>query len=315
MASPHLRKDRHGSKVVLSCTVDVRRATGHGRRVIRGYYLGCPGWATRTWVGRLYPEGTPPGEYLRRYAQVFNTVEGNTTFYALPEPDTVARWRDDVPDDFRFCFKFPKTISHESVLVDAGRAIDEFLARIAPLGDKLGTLFLQLPPRFGPDQLGRLGAFLAALPAGRYGVELRHPLFFAGGREEDDAAALLRERGADLVIMDARGLHASEAPEAAAVRARKPDLPLVVRATGRQPLVRCVPHPSFDAQRPLLAPWLDHLPRWIGEGRRPYFFMHAPDDTFAPENAYAFHALLRERADVGELPPWPAHGPRQLGLF
>jgi uncharacterized protein YecE (DUF72 family) len=54
--------------------------------------------------------------------------------------------------------------------------------------------------------------------------------------------------------------------------------------------------------------------QWIAEGKRPYFFMHAPDDTFAPDNAYAFHAMLRRHRDVGELPAWPG-GPRQLSLL
>lgn len=282
---------------------------------IRGYYLGCPGWGLKTWVGRLFPEGTRATEYLARYAEVFNTVEGNTTFYALPTPDTVARWRDQVPDHFRFCFKFPRTVSHDRQLVDCGADVATFLDRVATLGPKLGTLFLQLSPRFGPAQLPRLRAFLDQLPAGhRYAVELRHEVFFAGGPEEDEAVALLRERGVDLVIMDTRGLHASHSLTHADVRARKPNLPIVMRATGPQPLVRCVPHESFDAQRPFVAPWTRQLATWIAEGRQPYFFMHAPDDTFAPENAYAFHAMLAAHADVGELPPWPGQ-PRQLGLF
>ncbi|MBX3160972.1 MAG: DUF72 domain-containing protein [Deltaproteobacteria bacterium] len=283
---------------------------------IRGYYLGCPGWATKTWVGRLFPEGTRPTELLARYARVFNTVEGNTTFYALPEPDVVARWRDDVPDDFRFCFKFPRTVSHDRLLLDAAPEVARFLERISPLGPKLGTLFLQLPRQFGPHHLDRLAAFLDALPRHHhYAVELRHDLFFAGGHEEDAAVSLLRERGIDLVIMDARGLHQCGAASVLEVRQRKPDLPVIMRATGRNPFVRCVPHVSFEAQRSLLVPWIEQVARWIEGGRTPYFFMHAPDDTYAPENANAFHAMLRERIDVGELPPWPVAGPRQLGLF
>ena len=80
---------------------------------IRGYYLGCPGWGLKSWVGRLFPSGTRNTDFLARYAEVFNTVEGNTTFYALRRKDTVARWKDESPDEFRFCFKFPKKITHE----------------------------------------------------------------------------------------------------------------------------------------------------------------------------------------------------------
>jgi len=282
---------------------------------IRGYHLGCPGWGVKTWVGRLFPTGTRPTEFLERYARVFNTVEGNTTFYALPSADTVARWRDQVPADFRFCFKFPREVSHDKLLIDCAAEVATFVDRVAPLGELLGTLFLQLPPRFDGSQLPRLAAFLAALPAGLdYAVELRHEAFFRDGRDQTEALALLAGRGVDLVTMDTRGLHTGLSLALAEVRARKPNLPVIVRATAGRPIVRCVPHEQFDASRRFVEPWAAQIARWIAEGKRPYFFMHAPDDTFAPENAYAFHAMVRRAADVGELPAWPG-GPRQLDLL
>jgi uncharacterized protein YecE (DUF72 family) len=281
---------------------------------IRGYYLGCPGWADKGWVGRLFPAGTRPSQFLERYARVFNTVEGNTTFYAPPR-DVVERWRDQVPDEFRFCFKFPRQVSHDKLLVDCAGEVATFLDRIAPLGGKLGTLFLQLPPRFDPGLLGRLRGFLADLPGGHaYAVEVRHGAFFREGPERRDLLAVLAERGVDLVTMDARGLHSGSARELADVRARKPDLPVLVGATGDRPIVRCVPHEQLDASRRFVEPWAAQVARWITEGKRPTFFMHAPDDTFAPENAYAFHAMVSRHLDVGDLPSWPG-GPRQLDLL
>lgn len=282
---------------------------------IRGYYLGCPGWGLKSWVGRLFPPGTKHTDFLTRYAEVFNTVEGNTTFYALPAPDVVARWREQTPPTFRFCFKFPRAISHEKLLVETREEVARFIDVVAPLGERLGTLFVQLPPSFGPERLGVLRAFLTSLPAGfQYAVELRHELFFAGGIEEDEAVALLRELEIDLVMMDARGLHAGNSLAVADVRARKPKLPVVMRATAQRPLVRCVPHEAFDANRHFVEPWASQVATWIAAGRQPYFFMHAPDDTDAPANAYAFHRMLQAHADVGALPPWPG-ARRQLGLF
>ena len=282
---------------------------------IRDYYLGCPSWGLKSWVGRLFAPGTRDRDFLARYAEVFNTVEGNTTFYALPTADQVARWRDQVPADFRFCFKFPREITHDKLLGNCAGELATFLARIAPLGERLGALFLQLPPRFGAPQLPRLRAFLAALPAElHYAVEVRDEAFFAGGAAERELLALLRERGIDLVAMDTRGVHSSKSLQFAEVRARKPNLPIVPRATAAHPFVRFVPHEVFDESRRFAEPWARQLAAWIGEGKRPYFFMHAPDDTHAPENAYAFHAMLRAQRDVGELPTWPG-APRQLGLF
>ncbi|HSN29400.1 MAG TPA: DUF72 domain-containing protein [Kofleriaceae bacterium] len=279
--------------------------------MIRGYYLGCPGWSMKTWVGRLFPPGTRATEFLPRYADVFNTVEGNTTFYALPTAETVERWGAQVPDGFRFCFKFPRTITHDKQLVGCDAEVDEFIARIAPLGHKLGTLFIQLPPSFG--DAARLAAFLDRLPrAFRYAVEPRLADITAFD-------ALLAERGVDAVILDTRGIHASHSLEHAETRARKPNLPVVARATAQHPFVRCVPHETFAESRPLVDGWAEQVAAWIRTGKTPYFFMHAPDDTFAPENAYDFHAMLRARGaemsiDVGELPKRPG-APRQQSLF
>lgn len=282
---------------------------------IRGYYLGCPGWGLKSWVGGLFPQGTKTTDFLARYAEVFNTVEGNTTFYALPSAETVARWREQVPATFRFCFKFPRTITHERLLVDCAAEVTEFLVRISPLGDTLGTLFLQLPPRFGVAQLPRLAELLGVLPKHfHYGVEVRDEVFFHAGPAATALVELLTAHGVDLVAMDTRGVHSSKSLQFADVRGKKPALPVIMRATAAHPLVRFVPHESFDESRRFAQPWSEQLASWIGEGKRPYFFMHAPDDSFAPENAYAFHAMLRAHADVGELPTWPG-APRQLGLF
>lgn len=283
---------------------------------IRGYYLGCPGWGVKGWVGRLFPAGTRPTEFLERYAEVFNTVEGNTTFYALPTAEVVQRWREQVPPEFRFCFKFPREITHDKLLIDCAAEVATFIDRVAPLGELLGTLFLQLPPRFDDVQLPRLRDFLARLPSGfRYAVELRHDSWFASdpaSRAQIDE--LLRQRGVDLVLLDTRGIHQSRSLMFADVRARKPQLPVIVRTTADRPIVRCVPHESFETSRQVVESWAPQLAHWIACGKRPYFFMHAPDDTFAPENAYAFHAMLRARLDVGDLPAWPG-APRQLSLL
>lgn len=305
------RRWEHRPALLHSSWSDLGRSRAYTSSVaLRGYYLGCPGWGDKRWLGRLFPPGTRPTEFLAHYARVFNTVEGNTTFYALPAPDLVARWRDAVPDDFRFCFKFPRTITHERMLAGCDALVDELLDRLAPLA--LGTLMIQLSPGFDRPHLPRLAAFLDRLPrAHHYAVELRH----ANLMDDAETHAILAERDVDLTIMDTRALRTSQSLAYADVRARKPDLPFGIRTTGTRPIVRCVPHESFAAGAALVEPWADQLAAWIAEGKQPTFFMHAPDDTFAPENAYEFHAMLRARtAAVGELPAWPG-APRQLGLF
>lgn len=278
---------------------------------IRNYYLGCPGWG----ASELHPPGTRAVDHLEGYARAFNSVEGNTSFYALPSAEAIARWRDQVPDEFRFCFKFPRAVTHDKLLVEAAREVGEFLERVAPLGAKLGTLMLQLPARFDGSHVPRLAQFLESLPRDfHYAVELRHEAFFGETAAARAAMALLTERGVDVVVLDTRGVHSSTSLAMTEVRARKPKLPLIVRSTAQQPFVRCVPHETFEAGKRFVEEWAPRIGRWIAEGKRPYFFMHAPDETRSPANAYAFHAMLQQHADVGELPPWPG-GPRQLALL
>ena len=82
------------------------------------YRLGCPFWSFEPWNGSLYTSDARPGDRLEQYARVFNTVEGNTTFYSVPNVATAARWRDAVPSHFRFCFKLPRELTHDRMLYD-----------------------------------------------------------------------------------------------------------------------------------------------------------------------------------------------------
>ena len=91
------------------------------------------------------------------YASWCNAVEGNTTFYGLPAPRTVASWAAEAPEGFRFVFKLPRAITHEHHLRDVAADHREFLERIAPLGDRAEQLSIQLPPSFGPSDFDALG--------------------------------------------------------------------------------------------------------------------------------------------------------------
>lgn len=286
---------------------------------IRRYVLGCPAWGLTSWKGSLFSAATAPADYLAVYAQVFNGVEGNTTFYALPKPETVARWRDQTPEGFSFCFKFPSVISHELSLAHAGRETSTFLKTIAPLQGRLGPCMIQLPPSFGPQHLGDLARYVKTLPAAfSYAVELRHRAFFSGGAAEQRATDLLGELSIDWITLDTRGLFAADRADrhVLAVQRRKPNLPVRPRHTGPTPILRFVPHPDFAHNRPLLEPWLRQLDRWLDEGKRPIFFMHAPDDAQAPQMARQLHNLVQAlRPDIAPMPPWPGEQNQQLDLF
>lgn len=115
-------------------------------------YIGLPQWSHPKWV-RLGITS------LEEYARHFNCVEGNTTLYALPKPEVVLRWREQTTDDFRFCFKFPATISHQATLRHCDDLVTEFLTRMSPLAPRIGQYWLQLPATFGPRSCLRFGIF------------------------------------------------------------------------------------------------------------------------------------------------------------
>jgi len=272
------------------------------------YRLGGPVWSFRGWAGGLYSADARPADFLRQYASVFNAVEGNTTFYSEPSAASVQRWRDDTPPSFRFCFKLPAAITHERALVGAQTQVSAFLARMAPLGERLGPFMIQLPSGFGPRQLGDLRRFLTGLPRElRFAVELRHPSFFGATDAARDVRDLLGELGCDRVVLDTRGLRAGPQDHPAVREARhaKPDLPVEPLATGPTPIVRFVAHPEGRWNEAPLEAWAATLAAWIRAGREPYLLVHCPDNARVPALARRAHALLAKHAQVGELPDWP----------
>ena len=229
--------------------------------------MGLPQWSHPAWPGHLLGVGAKPAEHLAHYARVFNTVEGNTTFYASPTPDTVQRWADAVPAHFRFSFKFPQTISHQSDLVSADKQVSDFIRLLEPLHDKLGLLKLQLPARFGPQGLPRLAAFFERLPpAFRYALEVRHPDFFAKGEAERQLNRLLMEKGINRIMLDSVLLFSVPATTAAMIDAqgKKPRLPVHLLATANAPVVRLIGLPD-PCQPPLPARLAPHWRQWLAE--------------------------------------------------
>jgi len=246
-------------------------------------YLGLPQWSHPAWPGQLLGMNAKPAEHLAHYARVFNTVEGNTTFYASPTPETVQRWADAVPDHFRFSL-------------------------LAPLHDKLGLLKLQLPARFGPDGLPRLQAFFERLPGEfRYALEVRHPDFFAKGEAERALNRMLMEKGVNRIMLDSRPLFSVPATSAALVDAqgKKPRLPVHLLATASAPVVRLIGLPDPAANHPFLPGWLPRWQQWLAEGKDLYLFIHTADNVQAPELARQVTRLLGQ-----EMAPWPGENDR-----
>ena len=140
-------------------------------------YVGVAGWS----VPRQHVDAFPgAGSHLERYATRYNAVEINSSFYKSHRPRTYARWRDAVPEQFRFSVKLPREITHKRKLTDSLGLLDSFLGEVTELGPKLGPLLVQLPPKlaFEPDVAGNFLREFRSRFAGSIVVEPRHPNWF-----------------------------------------------------------------------------------------------------------------------------------------
>lgn len=159
------------------------------------------GWTYKDWVGTFYPPDTDQNEFLGCYAQVFNTLEIDSTFYFIPKPAVVSSWYARTPPGFRFTAKVPKEITHEKGLMDCDELIETFLVSMGLLGPKLGCLLVQLPPGFQYNRgtYDRVGAFLDLLPSSdfRFALEFRHRSWI-----QPEVFDLLRSRGIAWTIQD-----------------------------------------------------------------------------------------------------------------
>jgi uncharacterized protein YecE (DUF72 family) len=166
-----------------------------------GIRVGCSGWQYADWRERFYPKRLPQRRWLEHYAQTFDTVEVNSTFYRLAKPAAVAAWLEQTPPDFVFAAKGSRFLTHMKRLLDREQGLERYFASIAPLVEspKLGPILWQLPPTFKRDD-ERLDAWLEALkawPARRHAVEFRHPTWF-----EPEVYGILHAHGAALAIGD-----------------------------------------------------------------------------------------------------------------
>lgn len=282
------------------------------------YFLGCPSWSESAWRDYLYPADARTPDYLGLYSQVFNAVEGNTTFYARPAPSTVVRWAQVMPEHFRFTAKFPGDVSHEGDLRDRLESAFDFIRLMAPLGPRVAPYWLQLPAQFGPARLGELSQFLDEIGV-PVAVEVRNSAFFAKGDEERVLNRLLLERGVERICLDPRALFSCTSREPAVLhaQAKKPKVPPRPAAFSQHPQVRFIGHPQLEANEPFLTPWVAKVAGWIEEGRSPYIFLHTADNRLAAALAQRFHQRLMQRlpglAALPELPRAPEV--EQLGLL
>jgi uncharacterized protein YecE (DUF72 family) len=239
--------------------------------------IGCSGWNYAHWRnGVFYPERLPARDWLRFYAEQFDTVELNTTFYRLPRRDAVARWAEEAPGAFCFATKVSRYITHIKRLIDVDRHLPLLLERIEPLiaASKLGPLLWQLPPNFKRDD-ERLASALDALPPGfRHAFEFRDESWF-----HDDVMAILQAHDVALVVGDRPEVHAFQTDT----------------QTADFTYVRF--HHGTRGRRGNYSPseledWTRRISAWA-RSHDVYAYFNNDWEGFAPANALALRTLLR----------------------
>lgn len=140
-------------------------------------YLGCAGWNLPREAQPAFAAG---GSHLQRYASRLNAVEINSSFHRPHSRATYERWAAAVPPAFRFSVKLPRAITHELRLLAADTLLDQFLAQVGGLGQRLGCLLVQLPPSLEFQSAVAAGFFDSLLRryAGAVALEPRHASWF-----------------------------------------------------------------------------------------------------------------------------------------
>ena len=286
------------------------------------FYLGCAVWAYKGWVGDFYPKGSRSTEFLRLYGDRLATVEVNSTFYVIPNRQTIERWAKETPIGFRFCPKFPKHFTHNGLLSPYIDQALQFLDLMSSFGDRLGVLFVQLPPSYSPANFADLENFLKALPIKDYqiAVEVRHADWFKAP-QGDRLNELLKSLGIGRVLLDSRPIYdlpiERKLSEPVQQDRYKPNLPLQPLTTSPFSIIRFVSHPELDLNIRFWQEWVTHLQEWLAQGTQIYFFMHCPIEERSPHNVKYFQGML-EKANVSvPVLPWDslAIAPQQLKLF
>lgn len=282
------------------------------------FYLGCAVWSYKGWVGDFYPPKSQSKDFLRLYSQRLTAVEGNTTFYAVPTAETLARWVMETPPGFKFCLKMPKEITHKGLLMPRLEGAIAFFEKIQPLGERQGPIFVQLPPSYSPESFDDLSEFLELLTrkVDKIAVEVRHIDWFAP-KNASNLNNLLESLGIARVLLDTRPIYESPDDPQIASERRKPKVPLQPSLSAKFTLVRFISHPQAEYNQSFLQEWAIQIDAWLQQGIEVYFFVHCPIEERSPSTALSFQRMLQQQGTKVPALPWDSwdESAIQLRLF
>jgi uncharacterized protein YecE (DUF72 family) len=235
-------------------------------------HIGTSGWHYDHWRGPFYPEDLAPKDFLTFYRQHFHTVEINNSFYRLPSEKTLVDWRESVPSGFIFAVKGSRYITHMKKLKDPGQSVPPLLERLQALGDRLGPILFQLPPRWHFNE-ERLQTFLEALPRNyRYALEFRDPSWL-----NQKACRLLSKHGAAFCIYELAGRISPKKVTADFV---------YIRLHG--------PGAAYQGRydRQTLAGWAGAISAWTAQGLTVFAYFDNDEAGYAAQNARELQEML-----------------------
>lgn len=237
------------------------------------FFVGCAKWGRKEWVNLIYPPKTKEKDFLGEYVEHFNSIELNAVFYGIPKEEQILKWKEmaDKRDDFLFCPKFSRAITHIKRLNNAQAETDLYLKAISAFGDKLGPCFLQLGDNFGPKNLPILEQYLKALPRDfNLFLEVRHEEWFANVADRKALFSLLADFKIGAAITDASGRRDC-------VHMELPTPKAFIRFVGNGGKFL----DSSDKKR--VDDWVLRLKEWLDKGLEEiYFFLHQHDESDTP---------------------------------
>lgn len=241
-------------------------------KTARNVLIGTSGWNYDHWSGSFYPQRLPHHRWLEHYARHFRSVEINNSFYRLPAEDTLRHWRDTVASDFVFSVKASRYITHMKKLKDPQQSVANFLDRISVLGDKLGPILFQMPPRWRFNE-ERLIEFLRGLRGDlRYTFEFRDHSWL-----NERTYEALAKNDAALCIYELDGFLSPKQVTADFV---------YVRLHG--------PGAAYEGSYSdrVLSGWAGALSSWSKGGHRVYCYFDNDQAGYAAKNAQRLQSML-----------------------
>ena len=237
--------------------------------------IGTSGWHYKHWVGNFYPVKCPAAKMFAHYFEQFDTVEINNSFYMLPKTERLECWRDVTPKNFEFAIKASRFLTHNKKLKEPENALNNFLPRAEALGQKLGPILFQLPPKWKVN-IDRLREFLDALPSyHRYTFEFRETSWL-----KPETYELLRKHNAAFCIYELAGFHSP------------------IEITADWTYIRLHgPGGKYQGSYPdkTLRDWADRIAQWSDKLRACYLYFDNDQAGYAAQNALTLKKMAEEK--------------------